>query len=136
MGRRIGSQAISIIYDRYKNVVFLKLLYDLLVPEYYKRKIRDLLRPWNPYVRRHTTGTYVSKTLKDPVLVNQCRGWSPRGKTHQKYQHYYADDTFDAMPAADGMISPTTGNKKNDDILKPKRCPNCEETYTPESKFL
>ena len=42
-----------------------KLLEDPTVSEEDKLKIRDLLKkPWNPYVRRHTAATEISKSLK------------------------------------------------------------------------
>ena len=61
-------------------------------------------------------------------------GWSHSGNTRQKYQHYYADDSFDAMLVIDGLVSPT-GKSKNKDILKPRQCPNCDEGNKPESNF-
>lgn len=66
-GKRVASHTINAIYDNYKKEHFPKLLDDSMVPEEEKRKIRDLLRkPWNPYIRRHTAATEISKTLKDP----------------------------------------------------------------------
>ena len=87
---------------------FPKLLEDPLAPEEDKRKIRDLLKkPWNPYVRKHTAATEISKVLKDSVLIDQYMGWSHSGNTRQKYQRYYADDYFDAMLLlADGLNPP------------------------------
>jgi hypothetical protein len=61
-------------------------------------------------------------------------GWSHAGNTRQKYQHYYNDDSFDAMlTMMDGLkpISPA----RNRTLLKPRLCPNCSEINTPESKF-
>jgi len=115
--------------------VFPKLLEDPLVPEEDKRKIRDLLKkPWNPYVRRHTAATEISKLLKDSVLIDQYLGWSHAGNTRQRYQHYYADDSFDAMLAIDGLVTPNSKSKVKN-LLKPKMCPNCDESNKPESKF-
>ena len=138
-GRRIAStHAIHAAYTHYKKVHFPSLLQDPLVPEEDKRKIRDLLKkPWNPYIRRHTAATEISKTLKDSVLIDQYMGWSHAGNTRQKYQHYYADDAFDAMlTEMDGLMPAQLGqNNKKKDLLKPKQCPNCAETNKPESKF-
>lgn len=127
------------MYENYKNVYFPKLLDDSLISEEDKQKIRDLLKKkWNPYVRRHTAATELSKALKDPVIIDQYMGWSHRGNTRHKYQHYYADDSFDAILQADGLLLTPMGSslKKNKkDLLKPKPCPNCDEPNTPESKF-
>ena len=138
-GRRLATtNTMYVVYNVYKKIAFPKLLQDPLVPEEDKRKIRDLLKkPWNPYVRRHTAATEVSKVLKDPVLIDQYMGWSHKGNTRQKYQHYFGDDAFDAMLTfADGLISPNNPPiKGKKDILKPKQCPNCSESNKPESKF-
>jgi integrase len=136
-GRRIAdTHTIHAAYTHYKKVHFPNLLQDPLVPEEDKRKIRDLLKkPWNPYVRRHTAATEISKSLKDSVLIDQYMGWSHSGNTRQKYQHYYADDSFDAMlTVMDGLVPSQLGQKKKD-LLKPKQCPNCDEANKPESKF-
>ncbi len=67
-------------------------------------------------------------------LIDQYLGWSHSGNTHQKYQHYYADDSFDAMLVMDGLVTPNSKNKGKD-LLKPRQCPNCSESNKPESKF-
>ena len=66
--------------------------------------------------------------------MDQYMGWSHSGNTRQKYQHYYNDDSFDAMlTMMDGLkpIAPAKGKL----LLKPRLCPNCSETNTPESSF-
>jgi integrase/recombinase XerD len=137
-GRRLADNAINAMYYRYKNVVFPNVLKDPLAPEENKRKIRDLLKkPWNPYVRRHTAATEISNGLKDPVLVDDYMGWSHKGNTRQKYQHYYTDDAFDAMlMTMNGLVLPSSVEKsRSKNLLKPKMCPNCDESNKPESKF-
>jgi integrase len=138
-GRKLSSNTINAMYDRYKKVIFPKLLEDPLVPEEPdKRVIRDLLqKKWNPYVRRHTAATEISKGLKDPVLIDDYMGWSHKGNTRQKYQHYYTDDAFEAMLVMDGLVSHSSSPAatKNKTPLKPKQCPNCSESNKPESKF-
>jgi integrase len=129
-GRHLAPQSIHIMYANYKKIHFPKLLRDPSVPEEDKQKISQLLKkPWNPYVRRHTAATEISKTLKDSVLIDQYMGWSHAGNTRQKYQHYYNDDSFDAMlTMMDGLkpISPA----RNRTLLKPRLCPNCSEINT------
>jgi integrase len=137
-GRKLAPHTIQSAYTIYKKDRFPKLLEDPTVPEEDKRKIKDLLqKPWNPHLRRHTAATEISKGLKDSVLIDQYMGWSHSGNTRQKYQHYYADDSFDAMlTMMDGLTPPSAqvGQKKKD-LLKPKQCPNCDESNKPESKF-
>jgi hypothetical protein len=135
-GRKLAHNTIYTIYDDYKKVHFPKLLDDPLVPEEDKRKIHDLLRkPWNPYIRRHTAATEISKALKDSVLIDQYMGWSHAGNTRQKYQHYYNDDSFDAILTMMDGLKPISSVNKSKTLLKPRLCPNCSETNTPESRF-
>jgi hypothetical protein len=139
-GKRLAPHSIGARYEYYKKIAFPKLLDDPLVLEEDKRKIRELLKkPWNPYVRRHTAATEISKAIKDSVLIDQYLGWSHRGNTRQKYQHYYADDAYDAMlTMMDGLAPPTSEqltNGKKKSFLKPKQCPHCDEPNKPEAKF-
>jgi integrase len=138
-GRRISREAMQAVYRKYKKQDFPKLLEDPTVREEDKRKIKDLLqKPWNLYIRRHTAATEISKRLKDSVLTDQYMGWSHAGNTRQKYQHYYADEGIEAMLLADGLPAASVngkGSTKNKDLLKPKICPNCDESNKPDSKF-
>jgi hypothetical protein len=136
-GRRITIGTMQSVYGNYKKRYFPKLLEDPLIPEEDKRKIRDLLRKtWNLYIRRHTAATEISKRLKDSVLIDQYMGWSHAGNTRQKYQHYYSDDGIDAMLLADGIpVNSTSSLGATKGLLKPKICPNCEESNKPDSKF-
>jgi len=134
IGKRLTHNAIYTMYCNYKEVRFPKLLDEPTVPEEDKRKIRDLLRkPWNPYIRRHTAATEISKALKDSGLIDQYMGWSHSGNTRQKYQHCYNDDSFDAiLVEMDGL---KTRKPSSQTLLKPRLCPNCSETNKPENKF-
>jgi integrase/recombinase XerD len=136
-GKKLAPNTMHAVYEAYKKERFPKLLEDPTVPEEDKRKIRDLLRkPWNPYIRRHSAATEISKALKDSVLIDQYMGWSHAGNTRQKYQHYYNDDSFDAMlTMMDGLKPSGPSAGKNRTLLKPRLCPNCSETNKPESKF-
>jgi integrase/recombinase XerD len=138
-GKKLSRHTMHATYAIYKKERFPKLLEDPLVPEEDKRKIRELLKkPWNPYIRIHTAATEISKAVKDPVLIDKIFGWKHSGNTRQKYQHYYAYDGFDAMLVMDGLVLPSapgTKGSKAKNLLKPKQCPNCDETNKPESKF-
>ena len=127
------------MYDHYKKEHFPLLLEDPTVSEEDKRKIKDMLqiRRWNPYIRRHTSATEVSKQLEDSVLIDQYMGWSHAGNTRQKYQHYFNDDAFDEMLIVmDGLNLPGKASKERmKALLKPMVCYNCEELNKPESKF-
>jgi integrase len=76
LGRVVGISSLSRIYGKYKRELFPKFLSDPNVPVEDKHKIGELLKkPWNPYVRRHSTLTDKSKILKEHTL-RQFAGWS------------------------------------------------------------
>jgi integrase/recombinase XerD len=139
-GKRIANtRTIHAIYaDHYRKIVFPKLLEDPLIPEEEKRKIRELLqKPWNPHARRHMVATEISKKFKDPVLIDQYMGWSHKGNTRQKYQHYFSDDAHIAKLEADGFLpkGSSAALKGKTGLLKPKPCPDCSEPNKPDARF-
>lgn len=71
------------------------------------------------------------------MLIDQYLGGSSRGNTRQKYQHYYADDSFEAMLAiVDGIVTPNASAKnKARNLFKLEICTNCDESNKPDSKF-
>lgn len=136
-GRRLAAHTIYTSYMDYQKVKFPKILQeDPLIPEEEKRKIRELLKkPWNPYIRRHTSATEVSKAIQDPIKIDKYFGWKHKGNTRQKYLHYYSDDGIDAvLEKMDGLVI-AGSNKNKKSLLKPKSCPNCDEPNNIESKF-
>ena len=74
----------------------------------------------NLYVRTHTTSTEIFPLLKDSMVIDHHVGWSHYGNTRQKYQHYYADNAFDALlTLTDGLMPITPGGRKQEeDILE------------------
>jgi integrase/recombinase XerD len=135
-GRRLAAHTIYTSYIEYQKVKFPKILEDPLMSEEEKRKIRELLKkPWNPYIRRHTAATEISKAVQDPVKIDKYFGWRHSGNTRRKYLHYYSDDGIEGvLEKMDGLvIANSIKNKKS--LLKPKQCPNCDEPNKPESKF-
>jgi hypothetical protein len=67
-------------------------------------------------------------------------GWTPKSNTMLKYQHYFNDDAMDAMLEADGLPIAASANGNNNKssskgLLKPKLCPNCDESNKSDSKF-
>jgi hypothetical protein len=95
-------------------------------------KIRELLKKkWNPYIRRHSALTEKSKILKEHVL-RQHAGWSQTSNMHQKYIHYFGNESNESILEAYGLINK---NKQEIDKLKPKACPNCQEQNKLDSKF-
>ena len=132
LGRSIGVITLFQIYDRYKKVIFPRLLQDSNVAVEDKLRIKEILKkPWNPYIRRHSALTEKSSFLKEHIL-RQHAGWSPRSQMHLKYLHYFGNESSDSILEAYGIV---TKDKVHSDALRSKQCPNCNEPNKPDSRF-
>ena len=130
-GKKLRPVFITSIYSLYKKEFFPKLLDDPNVSPEDKVKIKELLKkPWNPYIRRHTALTENSQLLKEHVL-RQYAGWSPNSNMHQKYLHYFGNESNESILEAYGL-KPRT---EEVDKMKPRQCPNCIELNKIDSKF-
>jgi integrase len=132
LGKSLRIESINHTYAKYKDEIFPRLLENPNVPPEDKEKIRELLKkPWNPYIRRHSALTEKSKILKESVL-RQYAGWSPNSNMHQKYIHYFGNESSVSILQAYGILQE---GKEEIDKMKPKQCPNCQEPNKIESKF-
>jgi integrase/recombinase XerD len=132
IGRPLGVLSLELIYTRYREGLFPKLLESPNVCPEDKEKINELLKkPWNPYILRHSALTEKSTILKEHVL-RQHAGWSGRSQMHLKYLHYFGNESSESLLEAYGILQ--KGQHKLDQ-LKPKQCPNCNEPNKPDSKF-
>jgi integrase/recombinase XerD len=132
LGKPIHESSLRRIYQDYKEKFFPKLLDSPNVLSDDKQKIKELLKkPWNPYIRRHSSLTEKSTILNEHTL-RQLAGWSPGSKMHLKYLHDVGIDSTDSILEAYGMIS---RGKQLSDPLGPKQCPNCGESNKPDSRF-
>jgi integrase/recombinase XerD len=132
LARSLDTRSIHKIYMTLKNEVFTKLLTNPNVMPEDKHKIRELLmKPWNPYIIRHSALTEKSKILKEHVL-RQHAGWSPRSQIHLRYIHYFGNESCESILEVYGIV---TKDQKLSDVLRPKQCPNCNEPNKPDSKF-
>ncbi|MGC1933221.1 MAG: site-specific integrase [Candidatus Nitrosopolaris sp.] len=132
LGRSLEVTSLNKIYFHYKKDFFPKLLDNPNVPPDDKQGIKELLtKPWNPYIRRHSSLTEKAKILKEPILKMHA-GWSPRSQTHLKYEHYYGNESCESILEAYGII---TKDQKIANSLRPKECPNCNEPNKPDSRF-
>jgi len=131
LGAQIEENTMNHVYSRYKNNIFPKLLEDRNIPTDDKEKIIELLKKrWNPYVRRHTALTEKSKILKESIL-RQHAGWSSTSNMHQKYIHYFGNESSESILEAYGLKP----KLQEIDKLKPVPCPNCNELNKIGSKF-
>ena len=132
LNRAINIRSLDRIYYDYKNEFFPRLLGNTNVPPEDKQKIRELLKkPWNPYIRRHSSLTEKSGILKEHHL-RQFAGWSAGSNMHLKYLHYFGNESTESLLEAYGII---TKDKQLSNTLKPKQCPNCSEPNKPDSRF-
>jgi hypothetical protein len=133
LNRIINVRSLHKIYrEQYRKRFFPKLLDNPNVLPEDKQKIRELLKkPWNPYIRRHSSLTERSTILKEHTL-RQFAGWPPGSNMHLKYLHYFGNESNDSILEAYGII---TKDKHLSEVLRPKQCPNCNEPNKPDSKF-
>jgi integrase len=132
LNRTIRITSLHRIYCIYRNKFFPKLLDNPNISPEDKQRIKELLKkPWNPYIRRHSSLTEKSGILKEHHL-RQFAGWSPGSNMHLKYLHYFGNESNDTILEAYGIISK---GKQLSETLRPKQCPNCNEPNKPDSKF-
>jgi len=131
LGRSIRIESLNHIYQTYRKEFFPKLLNNPNVSPEDKAKIQELLKkPWNPYIRRHTALTEKSKILKEHTL-RQHAGWSTTSSMHQKYLHYFGNESSESILEAYGLKP----KLEEIDRLKPTQCPNCKEPNKIDVKF-
>jgi ribosomal protein L37AE/L43A len=90
-----------------------------------------LMKPWNPYIFRHSALTEKSQILKESTLRDHA-GWTYTSKMPQVYLHYFGNESSNSLLEAYGVKSNAEITVKQ---LRPKQCPNCNEPNKPESKF-
>lgn len=131
LGRSIRIESLNHIYQTYKKEFFPRLLNNPNISPDDKAKIKELLKkPWNPYIRRHSALTEKSKILKEHVL-RQHAGWSSTSNMHQKYIHYFGNESNESILEAYGLKA----KLEQVDKLKPVLCPNCNEANKIDAKF-
>lgn len=125
--------SLSNMYRHHKLEFFPRLLTNPNVPEEDKNKIRVLLeKPWNPYVRRHTSLNEIWKLVKSEHALRLHAGWSKNSKMVEIYTHEFSNESSQILLQARGIIS---ANTQEDNILKSLQCPHCNEPNKPESRI-
>lgn len=134
-GLKMKAPSMYVLYTKYRDEIFPALLNDPAVPPEDKIKIKDLIhnRKWNLYIRRHTALTEKAKILKEPILKAHS-GWSQSSQMHLKYEHWFGNESSQALLEAYGVLTSEDSNPYID-TFKPKACPNCSESNIPDSKF-
>lgn len=132
-GQRLSEKGLCSRYNYYyKSPYFPKLLKDETVSPRDKSYIKTmLLKPWNPYVFRHSALTEKSQILKESTLRDHA-GWSSTSQMPQVYIHYFGNESSNSLLQAYGIKSNTGPNLI---LSRPKQCPNCSEPNKTETKF-
>ncbi|CAN5815694.1 tyrosine-type recombinase/integrase [soil metagenome] len=131
-GSKLTLEGLSSHYDYYKKKYFTKILDDNTVPDYDKAIIKNMLtKPWNLYVYRHSALTEKSLILPDSALKDHA-GWSMGSKMTQTYVHL-SGQSSKVLLQKNGILNFDHNNSF--DCLKPRQCPNCNESNKQDSKF-
>jgi integrase len=116
----------------YQKSYFPKLLKDETVSPRDKSYIKTMLmKPWNPYVFRHSALTEKSQILKESTLKDHA-GWTDTSQMPGKYIHYFGNESSNSLLEAYGIRNSITTTMK---LFRPKQCPNCSEPNKNETKF-
>jgi integrase len=128
LGKHMNIVRLGDIYNSYKKKVFPKLS----ISEEDKEDMQRLLtKPFNPYVRRHSSLTEKARILNEATL-RVYSGWTPNSGMPQKYLHYFGDEANQDLLIAYGLASK---DDKIDTKLRSKHCPNCNNPNQPNSKY-
>jgi integrase/recombinase XerD len=131
-GRQFTIDGLHHIYNYYKNQFFPSLIVDPTIPNEDKERIKSLLlKPFNPYIRRHSALTEKSTKLKLHTL-NQHAGWTTNSNMAQRYLHFFGNESSSSLLEAYGIV---TQDNIPIGTLNPKTCPNCSEGNTQDAKF-
>jgi hypothetical protein len=124
--------SIHTMYWNLKHDIFPKLLDRPDISPEEKLKIRDLLaKPWNPYIRRHTSLTEKAKLVNEYTLRLHA-GWSKTSKMVEIYTHELGGESSAMLLSAYGIL-PQASDSKN--MLFPKQCPSCNEPNKPDALY-
>jgi integrase/recombinase XerD len=70
--------------------------------------------------------------LNEHMLRNHA-GWSMTSKMPQRYLHYFDSESSKSILRLKGIIKENEEIENN--LLKPRYCPHCNESNIPESKL-
>ncbi|HYZ58791.1 MAG TPA: site-specific integrase [Nitrososphaeraceae archaeon] len=132
-GQQLSEKGLCSRYNYYyKSSYFPRLIKDETVSPRDKSYIKTMLmKPWNPYVFRHSALTEKSQILKESTLRDHA-GWSNTSQMPNIYIHYFGNESSNSLLEVHG-IKNTKGNTVN--LFRPRYCPNCSEPNKPETRF-
>jgi site-specific recombinase XerD/predicted nucleic acid-binding Zn ribbon protein len=129
----LNPMSVANMYRQLKLEFFPRLLSNPDISEEEKNKIRILLeKPWNPYITRHTALTEKWKLLKSEQALRMHAGWSKTSKMVDIYTHEFGNESSELLLQAYGVVP---ANTHENNILKPRQCPNCNEPNKPDNRY-
>lgn len=129
--KKLDSHSLNVLYSIEKTKLFPRLLEDPNIPNSDKEKIRELLnKPFNPYLRRNIGITEKSRQIPEHFL-RLYGGWAKTSKMLEVYTHELGDEISNQiLELEDYSIG-----RKEQNVLKSRICPNCQEPNKSEIKF-
>lgn len=129
--KKLDSHSLNVLYSIEKTKLFPRLLEDPNIPNSDKDKIRELLnKPFNPYLRRHIGITEKARQIPEHSL-RLYSGWAKTSKMPEVYTHELGDEISNQILELEGYSI----GRKEQNVLKSRICPNCQEPNKPENKF-
>jgi hypothetical protein len=99
-----------------------------------KALIKSILqKPWNPYIRRHSSLTEKARLLKNDYSLRLHAGWTKNSKMVEIYTHELGGESSNELLAAYGVVPRDVEGKS--ELLQPKVCPMCNEPNKPDARF-
>ena len=130
--KKLETHSLNVLYSNLKYNLFPRLLEDPSIPHADKLKLKELLRkPINPYLRRHIGITEKARQIPEHSL-RLYSGWTKTSKMPEVYTHELGDEVSNQILELEGIVTRSRGENN---ILRPKICPNCIEPCKIESKF-
>jgi integrase len=130
--KKLETHSLNVLYINMKCKMFSRLLEDPNISEEEKEKISELFRkPINPYLRRHIGITEKARQIPEHSL-RLYSGWTKSSKMPEVYTHELGDEVSNQILELEGIR--TKSNKQNN-MIKPLICTNCQEPNKVDSKF-
>jgi hypothetical protein len=99
-----------------------------------KALIKSMLeKPWNPYMRRHSSLTEKARLLKNDYSLRLHARWTKNSKMVEIYTHELGGESSNELLAAYGVVPRDVEGKS--ELLQPKVCPMCNEPNKPDARF-
>jgi integrase/recombinase XerD len=134
-GGKLAVDSLWSIYIRELKPFFTNLRNDAIGQVDRNRIERLVLKPWNPYVIRHSTATrYLGPNIRmRPKIANQWFGWSNTSNMAATYQHFYGNEAAEVLAEAFGLAPKV----RQEPFPQLRQCTNvtCKEMNNPDAPF-